>query len=48
MEIIITAVSITMLIIGFTMILKENPKGNGQASEEAMSSPEKHFNTKTN
>lgn len=44
---IITATSFILLIIGFAMILKENPKGNG-LTEENMSPAGRHFKPKTN
>ena len=48
MEIIITAMSAALLIIGFALILKETPQGNGPAAEELISSPLTHSGPQTN
>ena len=47
MEIIITAMSAALLIIGFALILKETPQRNGPA-EELISSPLTHSSPQTN
>ena len=48
MEIIITAMSAALVIIGFALILKETPQGNGPAAEGLISSPLTHSGPQTN